>query len=45
MLEAAAYPTVLLNGIPAAKAAARFITFTDNNHEGLAPFLEKLAEN
>ena len=45
MLEAAAYPTVLLNGIPAAKAAARFITFTDNNHEGLAPFLEKLAKN
>lgn len=43
MLEAAAYPTVLLNGIPAAKSAARFITFTDNNHEGLAPFLEKLA--
>lgn len=45
MLEAAAYPTVLLNGIPAAKAAARFITFTDNNHEGLAPFLEKIAKN
>lgn len=45
MLKAAAYPTVLLNGIPAAKAAARFITFTDNNHEGLAPFLEKLAED
>ena len=45
MLKAAAYPTVLLNGIPAAKAAARFITFTDNNHEGLAPFLEKLAKN
>ena len=44
MLEAAAYPTVLLNGISQAKAAARFITFTDNNHEGLAPFLEKLAE-
>lgn len=44
MLEAAAYPTVLSNGIPAAKAAARFITFTDNNHEGLADFLEKLAE-
>lgn len=44
MLEAAAYPTVLLNGIPVAKAVARFITFTDNNHEGLAPFLEKLAE-
>lgn len=44
MLEVAAYPTVLLNGIPDAKAAARFITFTDNNHEGLAPFLEKLAE-
>ncbi len=44
MLEAAAYPTVLSNGIPAAKAAARFITFTDNNHEGLALFLEKLAE-
>ncbi len=44
MLEAAAYPIVLLNGIPAAKASARFITFTDNNHEGLAPFLEKLAE-
>ncbi len=45
MLEAAAYPTVLLNGIPAAKSAARFITFTDNNHEGLAPFLEKLTED
>lgn len=44
MLEAAAYPTVLLNGIPAAKAVARFITFMDNNHEGLALFLEKLAE-
>lgn len=44
MLEAAAYPTVLLNGISKAKAAARFITFTDNNHEGLAPFLEKLSE-
>lgn len=44
MLKAAAYPTVLLNGISQAKAAARFITFTDNNHEGLALFLEKLAE-
>lgn len=44
MLEAAAYPTVLLNGIPEAKAAARFITFTDNNHDGLAMFLEKLTE-
>ncbi len=44
MLETAAYSTVLLNGIPAAKAAAGFITFTDNNHEGLALFLEKLAE-
>ena len=44
MLETAAYPTVLLNGIPKAKASARFITFTDNNNEGLAPFLEKLAE-
>lgn len=44
MLEAATYPTVLLNGLSEAKAAARFITFTDNNHEGLAVFLEKLAE-
>lgn len=44
MLEAAAYPTVLLNGIPEAKAAANFVTFTDNNHEGLAMFLEKLAK-
>ncbi len=44
MLEAATYSTVLFNGIPAAKAAANFITFTDNNHDGLAMFLEKLAE-
>lgn len=45
MLQAAAYPVALLNAIPAAKAAAGFVTFTDNNHEGLAPFLEKLADN
>ncbi len=43
MLEAAGFPLVLLNGLPVAKEAADFITFTDNNHEGLAPFLERLA--
>ncbi len=45
MLHAAHYPVALSNAIPAAKEAADFITFTDNNHEGLAPFLEKLANN
>lgn len=44
MLQAAAYPVALLNAIPAAKEVAGFVTFTDNNHEGLAPFLEKLAK-
>lgn len=45
MLNAAAYPVALLNAIPVAKSAAGFITFTDNNHEGLADFLEKLADS
>lgn len=43
MLHAANYSVALLNAIPAAKEAANFITFRDNNNEGLAEFLERLS--
>lgn len=44
MLNAAHYSVALQNAIPQAKAAANFITFRDNNHEGLAELLERLSE-
>lgn len=44
MLQAAGHGVALLNASPAAKEVADFITFTDNNHDGLAVFLKKLAE-
>lgn len=43
MLQAAGNGVALLNAHPKAKAVADFITFTDNNHDGLAPFLNRLA--
>ena len=43
MLEKAGCGVALLNAHPLAKAAADYITFTDNNHDGLAVFLQKLA--
>lgn len=43
MLEEAGCGVALLNAHPSAKSAADYITFTDNNHEGLALFLQKIA--
>lgn len=45
MLQAAGHGVALLNAQPVAKEYADYITFTDNNHDGLAYFLEKLAAN
>lgn len=43
MLLAAGHGVALLNAHKEAKESADFITFTDNNHDGLAIFLNKLA--
>ena len=42
MLSAAAHGVALVNGSYGAKKAADYITFKDNNHDGLVPFLEAL---
>jgi len=42
MLREARYGVCLLNGQKNALAAADYVTFTDNNHEGLVPYLKKL---
>lgn len=42
MLSAAAHGVALVNGSKGAKKAAAHITFSDNNHDGLVPFLEAL---
>ena len=42
MLRAAAHGVALVNGSRGAKKAADYITFKDNNHDGLVPFLEEL---
>ena len=42
MLSAAAYGVALVNGSKGAKKAAGYITFSDNNHDGLVPFLNAL---
>ena len=42
MLSAAAHGVALVNGSKGAKKAAGYITFTDNNHDGLVPFLNAL---
>ncbi len=39
MLAEAAHGVALVNGSKGAKKAADFITFSDNNHDGLLPFL------
>ena len=43
MLHAAGHGVALLNAHKEAKESADFITFTDNNHDGLAIFLNRLA--
>ncbi len=45
MLQAAGCGVALLNAQPSAKKVADYITFTDNNHDGLVPFLKKLADD
>lgn len=42
MFKASARSVALLNAYPVAKAAAGYISFTDNNHDGLVPFLNCL---
>ena len=42
MLWAAAHGVALVNGSHNAKEAADYITFKDNNHDGLVPFLQAL---
>ena len=42
MLSAAAHGIALVNGSKGAKKAADYITFKDNNHDGLVPFLKAL---
>ena len=42
MLSAAAHGVALVNGSKGAKKAADYITFADNNHDGLVPFLNCL---
>ena len=42
MLSSAAYGVALVNGSHNAKEAADYITFKDNNHDGLVPFLNAL---
>ena len=42
MLSAAANSVALVNGSKGAKKAADYITFKDNNHDGLVPFLKAL---
>lgn len=42
MLRASAHGVALVNGSTGAKKAAGYITFLDNNHDGLVPFLEAL---
>lgn len=42
MFEVSARSIALFNAFPEAKACADYITFTDNNHDGLAPFLNCL---
>ena len=42
MLSAAAHGVAMVNGSAGAKKAADYITFQDNNHDGLVPFLEAL---
>ena len=42
MLLAAAHGVALVNGSKGAKKAADYITFSDNNHDGLVPFLNAL---
>lgn len=41
MLEAAGLGVAMCNGSPGARAAADAVTKTDNNHDGLVPFLEQ----
>lgn len=45
MLRAAGHGVALLNAQSFAKAEADYITFRDNNHDGLTDFLQKLTEN
>ena len=42
LLSAAAHGVALVNGSKGAKKAADYITFKDNNHDGLVPFLKAL---
>ena len=42
MLSSAAHGVALVNGSHNAKEAADYITFKDNNHDGLVPFLNAL---
>ena len=42
MLAAAAHGVAMVNGSKGAKNAAGYITFKDNNHDGLVPFLKAL---
>ncbi|MBR3039678.1 MAG: Cof-type HAD-IIB family hydrolase [Lachnospiraceae bacterium] len=43
MLSEAAHGVALVNGSKGAKKAADYITFLDNNHDGLVPFLNSLS--
>ena len=45
MLAGAAHGVALVNGSEGAKKAADYITFLDNNHDGLVPFLKILSES
>ena len=42
MLEAAGRGVCLVNGYPKAMAAADYITFKDNNNDGIVPFIAAL---
>lgn len=44
LCEAAGKSVCLINGNPKLKAVSSYITFRDNNHDGLADFLEFFAE-
>jgi Cof subfamily protein (haloacid dehalogenase superfamily) len=44
MLKAAGRGVCLINGYPKAMEAATHISFTDNDHDGLVPFLKELVK-
>ena len=42
MLRYSGYGVAMINGLPAVKAAGNYITKFDNDHDGVARFIEEM---